>query len=97
MKLIGRIRLVAEAYVLQALAWAMQKQDAAAHKSLIRALALAKPEGYIRLFVENGLALAPLLNQVRHLFPDLRFPTPECVTRQFVTQSSPIPAVRSPD
>lgn len=67
----GRIRLVVEASVLQALTWAAQKQEAiAAQKVLIRALALAKQEGYIRLFVENGLALVPLLNQVRHLFPD---------------------------
>ncbi|MBK8989243.1 MAG: hypothetical protein IPM39_24795 [Chloroflexi bacterium] len=66
----GRIRLVAEANVVQALAWSGQKQDAAAQKALIRALALAQPEGYIRVFVENGPVLIPLLDQVRHLFPD---------------------------
>ncbi len=67
---IGRIRLVVEAHVLQALAWAAQKQEAAAQKALIRALTAAKQEHYIRVFVENGLELVPLLNQVRHLFPD---------------------------
>ncbi len=66
----GRIRLLVEAKVLQALAWSTQKQEAAAQKALIRALTLAKPEGYIRLFVENGPVLVPLLSQVRHLFPD---------------------------
>lgn len=67
---VGRTRLVAEASVLQALAWNMQNQERAAEKALIRALALAKPEEYIRLFVENDRALAPLLRQVRHLFPE---------------------------
>ena len=66
---VGRVRLVAEASVLQALAWAAQNDDAAAQDALIRALSLAKDEGYIRLFVENGSALEPLLNQVHHLFP----------------------------
>jgi LuxR family maltose regulon positive regulatory protein len=61
---------VAEANVLQALALAAQKQNAAAQKAFIRALALAKQEGYIRLFVEHGVAVVPLLRQVRHLFPD---------------------------
>lgn len=66
----GRIRLEAEASVLQAIAWATQKQATPAYKALIHALTLAEPEGYIRLFVENGPILTPLLNQVRHLFPD---------------------------
>ncbi len=66
----GRIRLEAEANVLQALAWAGQKQETAAQKALIRALTLAQHEGYIRLFVENGPALTPLLKQARNLFPE---------------------------
>ncbi|MAT99731.1 MAG: hypothetical protein CL608_21535 [Anaerolineaceae bacterium] len=66
----GRIRLVVEANVLQALAWNDQKETANAQKALIHALTLAEPEGYVRLFVENGSALAPLLNQVRHRFPE---------------------------
>jgi len=66
---VGRVRLVAEAYVILALALQNQNQ-AAAQKALIHGLTLAKQEGYVRLFVENGLALAPLLGKVRHLFPE---------------------------
>ncbi len=66
----GRLRLVAEAYVLRTLALISQKEVAAAQQALIQALTLAKQDGYIRLFVEKGPALIPLLNQVRHLFPD---------------------------
>lgn len=65
---VGRIRLVAEAHVLLALASATENQ-AAAQKALIHALTLARQEGYVRLFVENGPALTPLLGRVRHLFP----------------------------
>ncbi|MBK8931007.1 MAG: AAA family ATPase [Chloroflexi bacterium] len=66
----GRIRLEAEANVLQALAWTMQNQETAAQTALGRALTLAQHEGYIRLFVENGPALTPLLNRMRHVFPE---------------------------
>lgn len=41
----GRLRLVTEANVVQALACFAQKQEAAAQKALIRVLALAKAEG----------------------------------------------------
>lgn len=67
---IGRIQLLVEAYVLQALAWARQNQEADAQTALTQALTLAKQEGYIRVFVENGPMLAPLLIQIRHLFPN---------------------------
>lgn len=66
----GRIRLVVEANVLQALAYARQNETAASQKAVIRALALARPEGYVRVFVENGRSLAALLHHVRHLFPN---------------------------
>lgn len=65
----GRIRLVVEANVLQALAYARQNETAESQKVFIRALALAKAEGYVRVFVENGRSLAALLGQTRHLFP----------------------------
>lgn len=65
----GRLRLVVEANVLQALAYARQNETAESQKVFIRALALAKPEGYVRVFVENGRSLAALLSQTRHLFP----------------------------
>jgi LuxR family transcriptional regulator, maltose regulon positive regulatory protein len=65
----GRTRLVVEANILQALAWTMLKQPSAASKALIRALATAKAEDYVRVFIENGPVLVPLLQQVHHLFP----------------------------
>jgi LuxR family transcriptional regulator, maltose regulon positive regulatory protein len=67
---VGRLRLVTEANVLLALALSVQGQPAAAQKAIIRALALAKQEGYVRVFADNGQALLPLLGQVRHLFPE---------------------------
>lgn len=66
----GRMRLVVEATILQALALAAKNQEAGAQTALIQAITLANQEGYVRTFVENGPALAPLLNQIRHLFPD---------------------------
>jgi LuxR family maltose regulon positive regulatory protein len=65
----GRTRLLVEALLLQALAWHRQKQEAASRKALVRALALGKEEDYVRVFIENGPVLGPLLQQVRHLFP----------------------------
>jgi LuxR family transcriptional regulator, maltose regulon positive regulatory protein len=66
----GRIRLLVEARVLQALAWHSQSQEIKARKALTAALALGEPENYIQVFVENDPALVPLLQQVRHLFPE---------------------------
>ncbi len=66
----GRVRLVVEASILLALAQSKLKRTGAAQKTIIRALSLAQPEGYMRVFIENEPALATLLAQVRHLFPD---------------------------
>ncbi|MFN2137957.1 MAG: LuxR C-terminal-related transcriptional regulator [Candidatus Promineifilaceae bacterium] len=65
LKASGRVRLQTEALVLRALAYAAQGQKEMAGETVIQALELAKPEGYIHVFVENGRALAPLLYQVR--------------------------------
>ena len=65
----GRIRLIVEGNIVQAMAYARQNETAASQKALIRALTLAKPEGYARVFVENGRSLATLLHQARHLYP----------------------------
>jgi LuxR family maltose regulon positive regulatory protein len=66
----GHVRHQAEVFVLQSLAYAAQGQEARAKESLIQALELGKPEGYVHVFVENGHELIPLLYQVRHRFPD---------------------------
>lgn len=65
----GRMRLVVEALILQALAQTAQGQGAAAKQAITQALTLAQGEGYIRVFVENGAAIIPLLQQASPLFP----------------------------
>lgn len=50
--------------VMQALAYEAQGDIASAREPLERALSLAKPEGYVRLFVDEGLPMAQLLSAV---------------------------------
>ncbi len=52
---------IIEILVLQALAYQMQGDIAAALVPLERALALAEPEGYVRIFVDEGPPMALLL------------------------------------
>ncbi|MGH2493895.1 MAG: LuxR C-terminal-related transcriptional regulator [Ktedonobacteraceae bacterium] len=52
---------VIEILVLQALAHQMQGDIPAALAPLSRALSLAEPEGYVRMFVDEGLPMAHLL------------------------------------
>ena len=52
-----------EILVLQALAHEAQGDTPAALKPLERALALAEPEGYVRLFVGEGAPMAEMLKQ----------------------------------
>jgi LuxR family maltose regulon positive regulatory protein len=55
---------VIEILVLQALAHAAQGDISAALVPLERALTLAEPEGYVRIFVDEGQPMAKLLNEV---------------------------------
>jgi LuxR family maltose regulon positive regulatory protein len=57
----ARTGSVIEILVLQALGYQMQDNIAAALEPLERALTLAEPEGYVRIFVDEGLAMADLL------------------------------------
>ncbi len=57
----GRIGNVIEILVLQALAFAAQGDIPLALAVLERALTLAEPEGYVRLFVDEGPSMAALL------------------------------------
>ncbi len=52
-----------EALMLQALGYQMQGDSAAALASLERALRLAAPEGYVRLFVDEGRPMLRLLER----------------------------------
>ena len=59
----GWVGDVIEILALQALALQAQGASAEALSSLERALALAEPEGYVRIFVDEGAPMATLLAQ----------------------------------
>ncbi|MCB0182660.1 MAG: hypothetical protein KDE31_00265, partial [Caldilineaceae bacterium] len=59
-----RMGSVIEILLLQALAHAAKDNCAAAQPPLQRALLLAEPEGYVRLFANEGVALARLLAEI---------------------------------
>ena len=56
---------VIEIKVLQALAHSMRNEDQEALTVLAQALYLAEPENYIRIFVDEGTAMATLLSRLR--------------------------------
>jgi LuxR family maltose regulon positive regulatory protein len=68
----GRMGSVIEILVLQALAHEAQGSISAALAPLERSLTLAEPEGYVRIFVDEGLPIAHLLREVaaRGMMPD---------------------------
>src|SRR5262249_36754880 len=57
------MRTVIEVLILQALANAAQHQPVEASLALERALALAEPEGYLRLFLDEGRPAVQLLTK----------------------------------
>lgn len=59
----GRMGSVIEILVLQALAHEAQGDSPAALVPLERALSLAEPEGYVRVFVDEGRPMAGLLSE----------------------------------
>ncbi len=68
----ARIGSVIEILLLRALALQSQGDQTSALSTLERALLLAEPEGYIRLFVDEGMPMLTLLRQahVRGMVPD---------------------------
>ena len=56
---------VIEMKVLQALAHSMRKEDQEAFTVLAQAVHLAEPEGYIRIFVDEGTAMVALISRLR--------------------------------
>lgn len=57
----GNKRRVIELYVLLALTYQQQRDEKNAILSLVKALELAEPEGYVRTFLDGGLTLISLL------------------------------------
>jgi LuxR family maltose regulon positive regulatory protein len=68
----GRAGIVVETLVLQALAHWRRGDPANAMTTLERALRLAEPEGYVRLFADLGLPMGRLLQEAhsRDVMPD---------------------------
>jgi LuxR family maltose regulon positive regulatory protein len=68
----GRMGSVIEILVLQALAYETLADIPSALTALARALALAEPEGYVRIFVDEGRPMARLLSEAatRGMMPD---------------------------
>jgi LuxR family maltose regulon positive regulatory protein len=65
-----RLGSLIEMWMLQALALEVAGQAVAAQQTLARALALAEPEGYIRLFVDEGEPMHFLLDDLRATLDD---------------------------
>jgi LuxR family maltose regulon positive regulatory protein len=61
----GRLRSVIEILLLQVLAQEAQGNIAPALASLERALTLAEPEGYVRIFVDEGLPILGVLKKMK--------------------------------
>jgi LuxR family maltose regulon positive regulatory protein len=68
----GRVGSAIEILALQALAREAQGQSSSALAPLERALTLAEPEGYVRVFVDEGRTIARLLSEAaaRGIMPD---------------------------
>ena len=60
----GRTGVVIEALTLQALALTARGDTAQAISALQQALVVAEPEGYVRLFVDEGAPMAVLLQHI---------------------------------
>jgi LuxR family maltose regulon positive regulatory protein len=61
----GRVGLVIEVLILKALSHQGKKDSERALKALERALSLARPEGYVRLFLDEGEPMTRLLCQAQ--------------------------------
>ena len=60
----GRIARLIEVHILQALAHQAADGPAEALEQLSKAIELAEPEGFVRVFVDEGKVLVPLLKQI---------------------------------
>jgi LuxR family transcriptional regulator, maltose regulon positive regulatory protein len=71
-EVVGRGGRLIEILALQAMACQVQGETAAALAHLARALALAAPEGYVRVFADEGAPMAALLRAAyaRRIMPD---------------------------
>jgi LuxR family maltose regulon positive regulatory protein len=97
----GRLGSRIEVWVVQALALASGGEDAGALDALAEALVLAWPEGYVRVFVDEGAPMADLLGRLvaaRGAQPAPAAGVPPGYLRQLLDaidrESAPTPAAR---
>jgi LuxR family transcriptional regulator, maltose regulon positive regulatory protein len=82
----GRVAYVLAGQVLQAVARAALGDEPAALAALARALALAAPEGYLRLFLNEGAVIADLLRTLLIGRRLEKLAAPDKVPRAFLTR-----------
>ncbi|MBK8023305.1 MAG: hypothetical protein IPK19_18210 [Chloroflexi bacterium] len=61
----GRFKMVVETLVIEAVGQAIAGRTAESQRALNRALALAEPEDYVRVFLDEGAPMEALLQQAR--------------------------------
>jgi LuxR family maltose regulon positive regulatory protein len=83
----GRSASVLEILVLQAMAHAARNNITKAKATLGKSLLIAQPQGYCRLFIDAGPAMADLLNQ-----PELDDLAPDYIREILAAFPSPAPA-----
>jgi LuxR family maltose regulon positive regulatory protein len=89
----GRTNSVIEVLVLRALALQAQQERTAAIEAVERALALAEPESYVRVFVDEGAPMAGLLQDLiqarRRMFHDQKHAGLLRYARRLITEFHP--------
>lgn len=88
---VGRMARVIEVLVLQAIAQHARGHETESTTALERALSLAEPEGFVRIFVDEGPRLATLLRKAQE-----RDTTPSYVAALLAAFSRPAPEPASP-
>lgn len=94
----GRMKSVIEILVLQALAYQIQGDIPAALVQLERAVILAEPEGYVRVFLDEGSSMESLLHKANELKIRQDYITgllDAFYKQQITTDKSPIAAMLS--
>ncbi len=70
LEMLRRTTPLIEALILQAIAYHLQDDSVQAVATLARALSLSEPEGYVRIFVDEGEPAAELLREVQAVEQD---------------------------
>jgi LuxR family maltose regulon positive regulatory protein len=79
-----RIGSLLETLVLQVIALERQGNITQAMRQLVRALSLAEPEGYVRIFIDEGEPTAKLLFKLLEPWQKARLPATEDVSPAYV-------------